>query len=127
MDAVQRGDREGWLDNFTPDAVVEDPVGTSPLDPTGEGHHGRDAIGRFWDTTIATMEGIAFEIHDSFACGDEVVNVGSIHLTFAGGARGRTDGVFHYVVDGTGRVRSLRAFWELDRTMATIQQPDDAP
>lgn len=124
MDAVQRGDREGWLDNFTPDAVVEDPVGVSPLDPTGEGHRGRDAIGRFWDATIAAMEGIAFEVHDSFACGDEVVNVASIHLTFPGGARGRTDGVFHYAVDGAGRVRSLRAFWELDRMLATIQQPD---
>lgn len=31
--AVQAGDREAWLALFTPEAVVADPVGASPLDP----------------------------------------------------------------------------------------------
>ena len=29
MDAVARGDKQAWLDNFTDDAIVEDPVGKS--------------------------------------------------------------------------------------------------
>ena len=123
MAAVMAGDREGWIACFAEDGVVEDPVGESPLDPSGQGHRGREAIGAFWDATIATMEDIRFEIHDSFACGDEVVNVASIHLTMMGGATARTDGVFQYRVGPDGLVTNLRAFWELDRMLATIEQP----
>jgi hypothetical protein len=45
-----------WLALFAADAVVQDPVGQSPLDPVGEGHRGHDAIGRFWDTVIAPVK-----------------------------------------------------------------------
>ena len=33
--AVHRKDREAWLGLFAPDAVVADPIGPPPLDPTG--------------------------------------------------------------------------------------------
>lgn len=125
MEAVMAGDREAWLANFTEDALVEDPVGPSPLDESGSGHRGRKAIGAFWDMTIATMHGIRFEIHDSFANGNEVVNVASIHLDLPGGVTARTDGVFHYVVDDDGLVTNLRAHWEMDRMLATMQQATD--
>lgn len=125
MAAAMAGDREGWLACFAPTAVVEDPVGPSPLDPAGDGHRGLDAIRAFWDETIAPM-GLRFEIRDSFACGPEVANVGTIHLTTADGAQGRTDGVFTYRVDEDGRVTSLRAHWELERTMASFTSPDSA-
>ena len=36
MDAVARGDKQAWLGNFADDAIVEDPVGESIIDPTGE-------------------------------------------------------------------------------------------
>ena len=45
--AVAAGDREGWLELFAEDAVVEDPIGPSPFDPEGKGHHGREAIDAF--------------------------------------------------------------------------------
>src|SRR5690606_33867080 len=50
MTAVEAGDRDGWLALFAPDAVVEDPIGPSPFDPEGKGHHGRDAIAAFYDS-----------------------------------------------------------------------------
>ena len=120
MAAVKAQDREGWLALFADGAVVEDPVGPSWLDPTGEGHRGREAIGRFFDTTIATLEGVRFEIVDSFAAGSEVANVGTIHLSLPGGTTGRCEGVFVYRVDDAGLLVSLRAFWELDRMTATM-------
>ncbi len=49
MAAVAAGRKDEWLALFTPDAVVEDPVGPSRLDPAGQGHRGHDGIGRFWD------------------------------------------------------------------------------
>jgi steroid Delta-isomerase len=124
MAAAMAGDRDGWLALFAPEAIVEDPVGPSPLDPEGAGHRGHDAIGGFWDTSISAAEAIRFEVHDSFAAGSEVVNVVSIHLTLAGGATARTDAAILYRVDEQGRIASLRAFWEMDRMLETITQPD---
>ncbi|HXW38586.1 MAG TPA: nuclear transport factor 2 family protein, partial [Acidimicrobiales bacterium] len=83
--AVEAGDREAWLDMFTDDAVVQDPVGPSAFDPEGKGHRGRNAIARFYDTVIAPNEAISFEVERSYLCGDEVADVGVIRTTLPGG------------------------------------------
>ena len=49
---AMEGNKEGWLALYTEDAVVSDPVGKSPMDPAGNGHQGKAAIERFWDTVI---------------------------------------------------------------------------
>lgn len=120
MDAVRRRAREEWIALFAEDGVVEDPVGRSPLDESGHGHRGHAAIGAFWDATIATLEDVEFELHDSFAAGDECANVATIVAHLPGGLVMRTDGVFVYRLDESGRLRSLRAFWEWDRAMGTV-------
>jgi ketosteroid isomerase-like protein len=120
--AVQTKDKDAWLALFADDAVVQDPVGKSFLDETGEGHRGLEAIGAFFDNNIAPVESIRFELHDSFAAGDEVANVATIHMTLPGGATSRCEGVFVYRVRDDGKLVSLRAFWEVDRMMATLTQ-----
>jgi len=122
MSFAERRSKEEWLSLFADDAIVEDPVGPSPLDEKGEGHRGKEAISAFFDMTIAGT-GLKFEIKDSFACGQEVANVGTIHLSLPDGSEGRTDGVFLYKVNDAGKIVSLRAFWELNRTLATITEP----
>jgi ketosteroid isomerase-like protein len=118
--AVQAKDKDGWLSLFAEDGVVQDPVGKSFLDETGEGHRGHEAIGAFFDANIAPVESIRFELHDSFAAGDEVANVATIHMTLPGGATSRCEGVFVYRVRDDGKLVSLRAFWEVDRMLATM-------
>ena len=125
MDAVVCKAKKAWLDLFAPDAVVEDPVGTSAFDPVGAGHRGRDAIGAFWDLAIAKVVDFTFTIHDSFAAGNESANVGTISAFLPGGWRVDTEGVFVYRVNESGLVTSLRAFWEVDRVMATARQVSD--
>ena len=44
MAAIETKDRDGWLSLFAEDAVVEDPIGPSMLDPEGLGHRGKEAI-----------------------------------------------------------------------------------
>ena len=114
MAAVEALDREGWLDLFAEDAVVEDPVGPSMFDPEGTGHHGRAAIGAFFDNVIAVNESIRFTIHQSLLCGDEVANIGVIRITFEGGGAVEVDGVYIYRRSPEGKIASLRAFWEPD-------------
>jgi ketosteroid isomerase-like protein len=122
-EAVIAKDRQAWIDNFAEDGWIEDPVGPSGFDPDGKGHHGPEARGAFWDMTIATIDRFVFEIQDSFACGDECANVGTIHTTLSNGYTVHTAGVFTYRVDDAGKIVSLRAHWELERAMATVEAP----
>jgi ketosteroid isomerase-like protein len=121
MDAVSRGAKEEWLALFAEDAVVEDPVGRSMFDATGEGHRGRDAISAFWDLAIGQAERFEFDIRDSFAAGNESANVGTITAFLPGGSVVDTEGVFVYRVNDDGLIVSLRAFWEIERAMATLR------
>ena len=114
MEAVEAGDRDGWLGLFAADAVVEDPIGESPLDPSGRGHRGHDAIATFYDTVIGPNE-VTFRIDQSWAAGDEVANVGTITTKMGDGTVVHTDGVFTYRVNESGEVVALRAYWEMAR------------
>jgi len=122
MDAVGRRAKDEWLALFAEDAVVEDPVGPSHFSPDGTGHRGKDAIAAFWDASVAITDRLEFDIRDSFACGNEVANVGVITATVAGGTRMDSEGVFVYRVNADGLIVSLRAFWEMDRAMGTLRQ-----
>jgi steroid delta-isomerase len=119
-DAVMARDKQAWLDNFADDAVVEDPIGPSHFDPEGKGHRGKEAISAFWDKAIAPTDRIEFKFVDSFRCGNEEANVGSIVITM-GGHQITTEGVFTYRVNDDGKLVALRAYWELDRAAATAR------
>lgn len=122
MRAVDAGDKDAWLALFAPDAVVEDPVGPSGFDPEGKGHRGADGLSAFWDTAIASVERFEFVVHDSHTAGDEVANVATITTHLPGGYRVDTDLVAVYRVDEAGQLLSMRAFWEVERAMATARQ-----
>ncbi|MBF6211870.1 nuclear transport factor 2 family protein [Nocardia puris] len=121
--AVRARDKDAWLALFAEDGIVEDPIGPSGFDPEGKGHRGRDAIAAFWDKAIAQTESIEFLFDDSFACGAEVAFTGTIRSRL-GGHQIDADGVFTYRVDGAGKIAALRAFWEVDRAMATARRVD---
>ena len=112
--AVGAKDRETWLGLFAPGAVVEDPIGPSPLDPEGAGHRGATAVAAFYDNVIGRAEQISFEIERSYLCGNEVADVGSIRTTLPGGFTVVVRGVFTYRGDGAGKIAALRAYWEFD-------------
>lgn len=120
MAAASAGDRDGWLAAFTPDALVEDPVGPSMLDPAGEGHRGHERIAKFWDEFISTVEGIRFHVRDSFANGPCCANIATLTMTLGGGTTMTVDCVIVYTVGDDGLITSLRAHWEPERAMATL-------
>jgi steroid delta-isomerase len=123
MNAVAEGRRDDWLALFAPDAVVQDPVGPSMLDPSGHGHRGRDSgIARFWDKNFGHVKRFSFRVTDSFAHGPCCANVLTIDMDL-GGASMTVDCVIIYTVNDAGLITSLRAHWEPDRAMATLKQP----
>ena len=115
--AIQTRDREAWLSLWHPEALIQDPVGVSPLDATGDGHRGIKAITAFYDNVIAQGD-IRFHIRESFACGSECANVGTITTRSADGSVARCELVMLYRVDSEGKAVSLRAFWEFDDLVA---------
>jgi steroid Delta-isomerase len=120
--AVARGDLAEWLTVYAEDAVIEDPVGPSMFDPEGQGHRGHAGITAFWEKAIASIARFEFEIYDSFANpgSNTCANIGRITTAFPDGSHTTTDLIMVYVVNEDGRVASMRAYWEPDRTMATF-------
>jgi len=110
---VSEKNREAWLDLFADDAVVQDPVGISPLDPTGKGQIGKAGIAAFWDNVISKGQ-VSFDYPRSYAAGDECAFVGTVYSAIGGNEFG-SEGVFVYRVNETGKLVSLRAFWEFQR------------
>jgi steroid delta-isomerase len=111
MAAVAAGRKGDWLGLFTADAVVEDPVGPSALDPEGKGHRGHDGIERFWDEHVSAVSRFDFQVKDSFV---------SITMTIGAAATMTVDCVVVYTVNDTGQITSLRGYWEPDRATATL-------
>lgn len=113
VERVSAMDREGWLDLFAADAVVEDPVGRSPFDPTGKGHKGRAGIGTFYDRIIAPAGRMEPEIRASYPCGDECANFVVARFKQPDGSYRENPMIVIYKANAAGdKLVSLRAFWD---------------
>jgi ketosteroid isomerase-like protein len=108
---VAAHDRAGWLDLFTDDAVVEDPVGSAPAPKAG------GVLGRFFDTFIAPHD-IRFEILHDHVLGNDVFRDAIIHTRVRDGVEVKVEAYLLYQVearDGALRVRRMAAYWTLAR------------
>ncbi|MCB1731939.1 MAG: nuclear transport factor 2 family protein [Halieaceae bacterium] len=114
---VHSKNREGWLGLYAEDAIIEDPIGVSPIDPEGKGHRGPAAREAFWDNFIAPAS-INIDILDSYAAGMEVANHVVISVTVDLGEgkalQQKVHGVITYKVNEEGKLLALRAYWEID-------------
>ena len=107
-------DRAGWLDLFSDDAVVEDPVGSAPA-PKDNG-----VLARFYDTFIAPHE-IRFEIRHDHFLGDDVFRDAIIHTRVTRGVEVQVAAYLLYQVverDGVLKARRMAAHWTLARMTA---------
>lgn len=123
-DCVSRKAKDEWLTLFADDAILEDPVGPSFFDPEGKGHAGKAAISAFWDMAIAPVKEFRFTIRDSFANGNACANIGTFTTVLDDGTIADTDLIATYVVNEAGLITSMRAHWEIERTMASLRKPE---
>ena len=106
-------DKKNWLALFDKDAIVQDPIGKSPLDPGGNGHQGIAAIEKFYDTVIANGN-IEFNILESIPCADECANYAQI-VNLVGEVRIETKMIVIYRINADSKIQSLRAFWDYQK------------
>ena len=119
---VASKDREGWLDLFSSDGVVDDPVGAGPNRKGRDRRGGKDGLGRFYDIFIGPNR-IDFDVHRDIAGGDELARDVSIKTTFANGAVLVVHCyVLFRIVEEGGRLRmeSLRAHWDFIRSCVDL-------
>lgn len=100
---------------FEDDAVVEDPVGPSSLDPAGRGRRGRDEIARFYDQVISTMKSFDYQIERCYLGGDEAAMAVTFTIGMAEGETLVMDLINIYKRSPAGRLASLRSFWDGSR------------
>ncbi len=97
-------DRDGWLALFTDDATQEDPVGA----PVNTGH---EAIGTFWDNTMALGDVSLEPVDEPLILDHEALLF--IRAVVAGPEpTGVPRIVDHIRFADDGRIQSLRAFWD---------------
>lgn len=113
MRLAEAGDADAWLDLFADDAVVQDPYGPSPMDPTGKGHVGKEAIAKFCAAYIKP-DSIRFEIRQTLSAGGACVNVGTIFGKRPGGVASWNEVVNIYEVNEAGKIVLLRSYWDFE-------------
>ena len=111
---VQAGDREGWLALMADDVLIEDPIGEAVTNPDGLGVRGKEAVGAFFENTIARSEAtITCEETFPSSSPKEIAHILLLHNKFDGFST-TVRGVFTYRVNDAGLLTHLRGYWSMD-------------
>lgn len=90
---------------FAEDAVLEDPVGASPVE-------GKAALLAFWARAEGPHAKFEPELVRLTVCGDEAIAVFNLHVEFAGAGKAVLRIIDNFQFDAQGKIRRLRAFWD---------------
>ena len=114
MDSIRfasQGNKEAWLDLYADDATVQDPVGVSPFDSTGDGHIGKEAIAKFWDDVIGPSN-VSITVHKRIASGDRACAVHQSAVNEMGDdIKTEVDMMAVYELNEQGKIQRMSAFW----------------
>ena len=98
-----RKDRDAWMRNFAPDAVLEDPVG-------GPEKRGHEAIAKSWDHSFASGQDWKIEPLFQCICANEAAHL--VQSTgIVGGRKLVLQGIEVYTIDDHGRIAKIRTWF----------------
>ncbi|WP_375003487.1 nuclear transport factor 2 family protein [Gordonia sp. PS3] len=103
--AVAAHDKQRWLSLFAPDAIVNDPVGSSP-------HRGDEHLSRFYDTFIAPNTIVFHPAHD-IVCGDTVIRDLTLEIRMSDAVTLTVPVHLRYEMASADLIAGLFAHWEL--------------
>lgn len=107
-------DVQRYVNNFAVDGVLEDPVGTPPL-------QGSSAIAAFITNIIAPFSEIKHRIQEITVCGHEAAVNWKLNLTTTTGKKITIDGMGVFNFNQDGKLQSVREFWDLAAFLAQLQ------
>jgi steroid Delta-isomerase len=122
---VHAHDKEGWLALMADDVVIEDPIGKSFTNPDGNGLHGKEAVGAFYDANIGPNE-LKVTCEETFPSSspNEIAHILVLRTKFENGMVSTVRGVFTYKVNDAGLLTNLRGYWNMDAMQ--FANPDKA-
>ncbi len=118
---AMEGNKAGWLGLYADDAIVHDPVGKSPMDPSGEGHRGKAAIEQFWDSTIGPAN-VKISVNKRWISGDRCCCVAQVARNDLGdGKFTDVDMLAVYEVNEEGLITRMAAHWDWDEMVKQLE------
>jgi len=121
MANAMAGNKEGWLALFADDAAVYDPVGPSPHDPEGKGFHGKEEISNFWDMMIGPAN-LTIVPHKRYPCGNTCAVAMTAVNNMGRGIKTHIEMIAVYEVNSEGKIKVMKAYWDLDKLREQLQQ-----
>lgn len=99
-------DVQRFVNNFAPDGVLEDPVGTPPV-------QGTQAIAAFYAAIVAPFSHIKPKVQEVIVGGNEAAVDWKLNLTTTDGKKITLDGMGVFKFNQDGKLESVREFWDL--------------
>lgn len=107
-------DVQRFVNNFAPDGVLEDPVGTPPV-------QGTQAIAAYFGAIIAPFTEIKPNIQEVIVGGQEAAVNWKLRLKTTTGKKITIDGMGVFKFNPQGKLQSVREFWDLAAFLAQLQ------
>jgi steroid delta-isomerase len=103
-----------FTNNFATDGVLEDPVGTPPV-------QGTSTIAAYFGAIIAPFSEIKPRIQEVIVCGHEAAVNWKLQLTTTTGKKITIDGMGVFNFNQDGKLQSVREFWDLAAFLSQLQ------
>ena len=103
-----------YVNNFAPDGVLEDPVGTSPL-------QGTQAIADYFAAITTPFIEIKPMVQEVIVCGHEAAVNWKLRLKTTTGKIIVIDGMGVFNFNQAGKLQLVREFWDLAAFLAQLQ------
>ena len=114
FNAVGAFDVQRYVNTFAPNGVLEDPVGTPPV-------QGQQAIAAFITNIIAPFSKIEHRTQEIIVCGSEAAVNWKLSLKTTAGKKIIIDGMGVFSFNQNGKLKSVREFWDLAAFLAQLQ------
>lgn len=128
MKYIHEINKEAWLDNMADDIVIQDPVGPTPLNPTGAPLN-KAQMAELWDRSMKSagdeVPPPQHQMHTFYCCGNEVACVGRTISMLPRKGDGKLvecvcEGIFIYGVNEQGKLNSVKAYFDFERVFNDI-------
>jgi steroid delta-isomerase len=103
-----------FVNNFAPDGVFEDPVGTPPI-------QGTQAIAAYFAAITAPFSHIKHNVQEVIVCGQEAAVNWKLRLKTTTGKTIIIDGMGVFKFNQAGKLQSVREFWDLAAFLEQLQ------
>lgn len=98
-------DKKAWIALFDKDAIVHEPVGTTP----GEGREGLEQV---WQVFTAPFAKFTLQSDEVFYSGSGAAARWTAAAFSAEGRRANCSGITVFEVDGEGHIQTVMSYWD---------------